>query len=63
MTCGELIAERQKYPAAKPVRVLLHSVTHIDEAGDMEITLSQEDAMPAKDVTYEGSFVLIRSAP
>lgn len=63
MTCAELIAELQKYPAAKPVRVQLHSVTHLDEEGEFEITLNVDDAMPAKDVTYEGSFVLIRSAP
>lgn len=63
MTCAELIAELQKYPPAKPVRVVLHSITHIDEVGDMEITLCDADAMPAKDVSYQGAFVLIRSQP
>jgi hypothetical protein len=63
MTCAELIAELQKYPAAKPVRVLLQSVTAIDEMdGDYETFLCDDDAMPAAEVRYLGSHVLIKGA-
>lgn len=63
MTCAELIAELQKYPAAKPVRVLLQSVTAVDEMdGDYETFLCDDDAMPAAEVRYLGSHVLIKGA-
>jgi len=63
MTCAELIAELQKYPPDKPVRVLLQKVDAVDEIdGDYEITLCDEDARPVDEVRNLGSHVLIKGA-
>lgn len=61
MIVAELIAELQRMPPGKPVKVLLTNVTHCDELGDFDITLTDEDAIEADHVFNMGSHVLIRS--
>lgn len=61
MTVAELIQELQAYPAAKQVKVMLSSVAMVDEMGDHEIGLNDDDAMDADRVLSMGSHVLIRS--
>lgn len=59
MTASELIAELQKHPAGKEVRVCLRTVHMADEAGDWSQSLTEQDALQADDVRNEGGFVLI----
>jgi hypothetical protein len=54
---ADLIAELQKMPQHRPVRVMVTSI-YID---DGEMSLSEEDASEAADVMDRGSHVLIRS--
>lgn len=57
MTAAELIAELQKHPASRPVRVVMRSVYNIN-AG-LEEPLCENDAAEADEVRNEGAFVLI----
>lgn len=61
MTVAELIAELQKHPPAKAVHVVLTHAYFADESGESDITLCDEDALPARDVINEGPYILIRS--
>lgn len=59
MTVADLIAELSKQPPHKTVRVVLAEVHCVDESGDYTIPLCELDADEAKQVTNEGSFVLV----
>lgn len=59
MTAADLIAELQKHPPGRPVRVVLSSIYWADEAGETLLTLCTEDSLEARDVRNEGAFVLI----
>jgi len=59
MTAGELIAELQKHPAGKPVRVCTRTAASADESGEWEWTLHEQDAQEADEVRNEGAFVII----
>ena len=58
MTVADLIAELQKLPQHRPVRVLL---TECLDAEEYTITLSEADAREAAEVRDYGSHVLITS--
>ena len=62
LTVRQLIAELQRMPPDKTVKVLLSSVSIDDGSlGSYELDLSDEDALPADEVRDLGSHVLIRS--
>jgi hypothetical protein len=58
ITVAELIAELQRQPQGRPVRVVMREVFFRDEAGETMIRVSEEEATEA--VSNEGPYVLIR---
>lgn len=60
MTVADLIAELQKYPPHKPVRVRIDSFVSDTEVGEV-IVLGPEWAIEAIAVVYEGSHVSIEA--
>lgn len=60
MTVAELIAELQRQPQGRPVRVIMRQVFFRDEQGETMIRVSEEEATEADAVSNEGPYVLIR---
>lgn len=60
MTVADLIQELLRFPAHKPVRVVISEFQMLDEAGDYFINLSDEDAEEIDAATDMGSHILIR---
>lgn len=62
MTVADLIAELQRHPPGRPVRVVMREVFFRDEAGETTIRVSEEEATEADAdaVSNEGPYVLIR---
>ncbi|HEX7866550.1 MAG TPA: hypothetical protein VF555_16460 [Variovorax sp.] len=56
---AELIAELQRHPPGKVVRVLTRTVYMTDEAGSWEMPTCAEDALEADEVRNEGAFVMV----
>lgn len=59
MNVGELIAELEKFPPGKPVRVVLRAIVSPDD-DDSYMPLCDADASEADEVRNAGPFVLIR---
>lgn len=60
MTVSELIRDLQAMPQHLPVLILPVSCCINDECGEVEIYFDEENAIPANDVRFSGSFVLIK---
>lgn len=60
MTVADLIQELRRFPAHKPVRVVISEFQMLDEAGDYFVNLSYEDAEEIDAATDMGSHILIR---
>lgn len=63
MTVADLIQELRRFPAHKPVRVVISELQMLDEAGDYFVNLSDEDAEDIDAATDMGSHVIIRGKP
>ena len=66
MTVSELIAELQRQPGHKPVRVLMPEVTYSPPEQDAaEISVHQDDgdAQPVDVVRNAGPFIVVVSRP
>ncbi len=61
MTVAQLIAELQRMPQHREVRVLLSEVVTGFEFAPEKIVLNVDDALEAEGVRDEGQFVLIGS--
>jgi len=61
MTVAELIAELQKQPPGKAVRVVMSEVYFADEQGEGHVHIHESEAQPADEVRNEGPYVLIRA--
>ena len=61
MTVAELIAELQRHPPSKPVRVVMSQFYMYDEAGEILVHVNAANAQVADDVRNEGAYVLIRA--
>ena len=63
MTIADLIQELRRFPAHKPVRVVISEFQMLDETGDYFVNLSDEDAEEIDAATDMGSHVIIRGKP
>ncbi len=59
MTVADLIAELQRYPAQKPVRIVMSEVFFRDENGESMIPVAPDEAEEADRVSHEGAYILI----
>lgn len=59
MTVSDLIAELQRHPPQKPVRVLMPAVWMEDETGDFTLYVSEERAQEVDDVRNAGPWIVV----